>query len=102
MYTVFEFQSTFPMRGGTSGYFCGWHAVHISIHPPHAGRDLDVLGVVDVGLISIHPPHILHFYYILDYLVLILILNKKKILHYIHIQIIQLYHLNIYVIYPLF
>ena len=75
------FQSTRPMRGGTanisrsaqkSGYFnppapCGagqtpsgsvQENIGISIHPPHAGRDLwaDLVKVCSLW-ISIHPPH---------------------------------------------
>ena len=34
-----EFQSTRPVRGGTAGSIQLVHQLHISIHPPRAGRD---------------------------------------------------------------
>ena len=51
------FQSTHPVRGGTEGQLPGPVAVKISIHPPRAGWDLlgGALSQQDV-LISIHPP----------------------------------------------
>ena len=33
------FQSTRPVRGGTCAQYCSRHACGISIHPPRAGRD---------------------------------------------------------------
>ncbi len=51
------FQSTLPMRGGTCSLACWASSCRISIHPPHAGRDLHDAGPVHVGKISIHPPH---------------------------------------------
>ena len=38
-----EFQSTRPMRGATSGPAYSVAADHISIHAPHAGRDLFIV-----------------------------------------------------------
>ena len=35
-----EFQSTRPMRGATSAYFSNIMIASVSIHAPHAGRDL--------------------------------------------------------------
>ncbi len=37
--TFFGFQSTHPMRGGTSVSPLQKKAIRISIHPPHAGWD---------------------------------------------------------------
>ena len=37
-----EFQSTLPMRGGTKGLIDLAYRSGISIHPPHAGRDMDL------------------------------------------------------------
>ena len=52
-----EFQSTRPMRGATPIYLivAGCHA--ISIHAPHAGRDIDCLRHAPFQSISIHAPH---------------------------------------------
>ena len=35
------FQSTRPMRGATWGLYTPWLRNLISIHAPHAGRDMD-------------------------------------------------------------
>ena len=52
------FQSTRPMRGATNGDACRRREKRISIHAPHAGRDL-VFGycLVKRCAISIHAPH---------------------------------------------
>ena len=40
-----RFQSTLPMRGGTIGAVVSMIITDISIHPPHAGRDvMDSIG----------------------------------------------------------
>ena len=78
--TTVQFQSTRPMRGATCGVY-GWnYDVYISIHAPHAGRDVlavpshlpsnafqstrpmrgatpPACGRVAVESISIHAPH---------------------------------------------
>ena len=51
-----EFQSTRPLRGGTPETGAPPPPTGISIHPPLAGRDADVLCREPVRLISIHPP----------------------------------------------
>ena len=51
-----EFQSTRPMRGGTSHLLYASNLFHISIHPPHAGRDALRWCNIRVRAISIHPP----------------------------------------------
>ncbi len=51
------FQSTLPMRGGTDLLSGAPGAIPISIHPPHAGRDITDVTFTFVGSISIHPPH---------------------------------------------
>ena len=52
-----RFQSTLPMRGGTSGAVQYRGQEEISIHPPHAGRDIWLCQTDGAGYISIHPPH---------------------------------------------
>ena len=52
-----KFQSTLPMRGGTSSSVSCSCSVFISIHPPHAGRDPPCKAASDLINISIHPPH---------------------------------------------
>ena len=37
-----RFQSTLPMRGGTTGEVVATSEGGISIHPPHAGRDFGI------------------------------------------------------------
>ena len=37
---IIEFQSTLPMRGGTNIIREREITMYISIHPPHAGRDI--------------------------------------------------------------
>ena len=52
------FQSTRPMRGATDEVLNVLDAAVISIHAPHAGRDLRYTGTCRDGLnISIHAPH---------------------------------------------
>ena len=52
-----RFQSTRPVRGGTYMMCDGRLIIDISIHPPRAGRDGEVVELVtEPGLISIHPP----------------------------------------------
>ncbi len=54
---VVEFQSTRPVRGGTYGDSIPCSQRVISIHPPRAGRDAEVLRVATLmRTISIHPP----------------------------------------------
>ena len=50
------FQSTRPVRGGTSVYAQYIWAIGISIHPPRAGRDVDAILSKGQSAISIHPP----------------------------------------------
>ena len=50
------FQSTRPLRGGTSGSVRYHRHEHISIHPPLAGRDARGLLPRARRRISIHPP----------------------------------------------
>ena len=50
------FQSTRPMRGGTSHLLYDSNLFHISIHPPHAGRDSLIISINNIAAISIHPP----------------------------------------------
>ena len=51
------FQSTLPVRGGTVFVFIVYSYIHISIHPPRAGRDIVGLPLLALAiLISIHPP----------------------------------------------
>ena len=52
-----RFQSTLPMRGGTESSKLLAAPYQISIHPPHAGRDLAGLLKRLNTSISIHPPH---------------------------------------------
>ena len=54
--TPVEFQSTRPVRGGTTFPRNGIEAGAISIHPPRAGRDLCVYLYRALFHISIHPP----------------------------------------------
>ena len=54
---ICPFQSTLPMRGGTSFVVVVFELVAISIHPPHAGRDPNMPRCKQTGNISIHPPH---------------------------------------------
>ena len=51
------FQSTLPMRGGTSPDATAACISVISIHPPHAGRDKSCKEGDMLSAISIHPPH---------------------------------------------
>ena len=52
------FQSTRPMRGGTDYLRRSRRRGGISIHPPHAGRDVKGQPVMHLHPpISIHPPH---------------------------------------------
>ena len=51
------FQSTRPMRGGTRQVIRNVQRIHISIHPPHAGRDFPGRESANPIRISIHPPH---------------------------------------------
>ena len=50
------FQSTRPLRGGTCRSERMEMQRGISIHPPLAGRDLDVVVSALLRAISIHPP----------------------------------------------
>ena len=52
-----EFQSTHPMRGGTYQPLDENADDFISIHPPHAGWDVNLAHIPEVIGISIHPPH---------------------------------------------
>ena len=45
------------MRGGTIDWYDSTGMSLISIHPPHAGRDIDASRLIDTRGISIHPPH---------------------------------------------
>ena len=45
------------MRGATSVVFQTVASVNISIHAPHAGRDLERLIQLHITYISIHAPH---------------------------------------------
>ena len=54
---VFEFQSTRPMRGATKAVFPELPQETISIHAPHAGRDLVGGDFGGLAVISIHAPH---------------------------------------------
>ena len=51
-----RFQSTRPLRGGTQLTLLGDVVVHISIHPPLAGRDSTSRSEAERRDISIHPP----------------------------------------------
>ena len=52
-----QFQSTRPMRGATEVYLWSHSYLPVSIHAPHAGRDLwSQLYLLDRG-VSIHAPH---------------------------------------------
>ena len=54
---TYEFQSTLPVRGGTlSLKIILSEDLHISIHPPRAGRDSIYTCAAACGTISIHPP----------------------------------------------
>ena len=50
------FQSTRPLRGGTSGSVRYHRHEHISIHPPLSGRDFRIRRTRADADISIHPP----------------------------------------------
>ena len=52
-----EFQSTRPMRGATAVCVCGGNFRMVSIHAPHAGRDILLLFPVVLRYVSIHAPH---------------------------------------------
>ena len=52
----YEFQSTRPLRGGTSVLTGPSLNRLISIHPPLAGRDKGLLVTLRFADISIHPP----------------------------------------------
>ena len=53
----FQFQSTLPMRGETRSHVCA-ALLRISIHSPHAGRDVIVSArTCWIYRISIHSPH---------------------------------------------
>ena len=52
-----RFQSTRPMRGATIQPNFERSTFYISIHAPHAGRDLDELQLSRDPGISIHAPH---------------------------------------------
>ena len=54
----FEFQSTHPVWGGTSGQIVAIVSLPISIHPPRVGWDAAVSGLGDSANISIHPPRV--------------------------------------------
>ena len=54
--TTMKFQSTRPLRGGTTAHLPAAYAGPISIHPPLAGRDQPFLIIYIRYLISIHPP----------------------------------------------
>ena len=51
------FQSTRPMRGATAPYAGVLRSLRISIHAPHAGRDVAILEGCGSSEISIHAPH---------------------------------------------
>ena len=56
--TRFGFQSTRPMRGATSEDFLCDLIDQVSIHAPHAGRDLLLVGRIRrPSHVSIHAPH---------------------------------------------
>ena len=52
-----SFQSTRPMRGATydPSRKCAYH--HVSIHAPHAGRDILTRLTSEYCFVSIHAPH---------------------------------------------
>ena len=50
------FQSTRPVRGGTTHVIINSPEELISIHPPRAGRDFLVISLLVSSWISIHPP----------------------------------------------
>ena len=52
------FQSTRPMRGATDHRQQAQRSHHVSIHAPHAGRDLirDLASRIS-PMVSIHAPH---------------------------------------------
>ena len=52
-----EFQSTRPMRGATNFQTHFRQFLPISIHAPHAGRDLTQPDTLVALIISIHAPH---------------------------------------------
>ena len=54
---IMQFQSTLPMRGETGRQMIFAVTVRISIHSPHAGRDLRYRGGALMAHISIHSPH---------------------------------------------
>ena len=51
------FQSTRPMRGATRINKHDFSVKIVSIHAPHAGRDVAALGYSDNWDVSIHAPH---------------------------------------------
>ena len=54
----FGFQSTRPMRGATGYATYKLWEYNVSIHAPHAGRDLLDSGAIPFPiLVSIHAPH---------------------------------------------
>ena len=53
----FRFQSTRPMRGATGDLCLHCPLCDISIHAPHAGRDVTPCAVAPDPTISIHAPH---------------------------------------------
>ena len=53
---ILPFQSTRPLRGGTTTKEMRQRAEAISIHPPLAGRDVDLIVIGICLAISIHPP----------------------------------------------
>ena len=54
---LMRFQSTRPMRGATILAQCGTPSLGISIHAPHAGRDVEGVTERTYTDISIHAPH---------------------------------------------
>ena len=56
-YQDYEFQSTRPMRGATRPCCCPPPRRGVSIHAPHAGRDLIRQFLFSLYNVSIHAPH---------------------------------------------
>ena len=52
-----KFQSTRPMRGATELFVPQRDEVIVSIHAPHAGRDVILDEYADIKPVSIHAPH---------------------------------------------
>ena len=57
MPATMTFQSTRPMRGATKWVKAQSPTMQISIHAPHAGRDIASCDFTGFPLISIHAPH---------------------------------------------